>query len=253
MTLGDWSWGTRTGGRLSRAEELRCELGVARAAVGAAFTRRLRTRAGHDQVPTRSLVLAETPPDSVFPRAALAAAQDVSSPGLLAHCIRAWLWADLLAQADDVPHDPELLYAACVLHDLGLTETYWCRRAECFAVEGAMAAHDLARENGYPAAESLAEAISLHLNVTVPLRHGAEAHLLHAGTTTDLLGLRLNRIPTPLQVQVLRRHPRESLDAGLLEPVRRQALARPRSRVAVLERRAGLTARATHAAVRFPA
>jgi hypothetical protein len=44
-----------------------------------------------------------------------------------------------------VAHDPELLYLACVLHDLGLTSAHdgHDAKAACFAVEGARAAHRL--------------------------------------------------------------------------------------------------------------
>jgi hypothetical protein len=44
-------------------------------------------------------------------------------------------------------------------------------------------------------ARKVAEAISLHLNVTVPARLGAEAHLLSKGVSLDVIGRRLHQIP----------------------------------------------------------
>lgn len=168
---------------MSRTEEFRYTLALARAAVTA--RRRHRPPSAPPDV-----VLAEAPPDPAFARAAYEEAAELSSPALLGHCLRAWLYADLLAQTRRLRHDPELLYAACVLHDLGLTDAHRMRRAECFAVEGA-----------------LADAVSLHLNVTVPVRRGPEAHLLHAGTTTDLLGSGLRELPRTARDDVLAHHP----------------------------------------------
>lgn len=179
--VGTWAWSRASGGRLSRTEEFRYTMALARAVV----------TSRHRRAPsplTREVTLAGAPPDSAFARAAHAEAADLWSPALLGHCLRAWLYADLLAQARGLRHDPELLYAACVLHDLALTDAHRQRRTECFAVEGAPAAHDLATAHDYPRSADLAEAVSLHLNVTVPVQQGPEAHLLHAGTTTDLLG-----------------------------------------------------------------
>lgn len=251
MSPGDWTWARRTRGRLGPLDEQRYVLGLARAAVLAALPHRSRGVVGRRTRAVGSSMPADAPPDSSFARVAFAAASEASTPGLLAHCVRAWLWADLLARADGIRHDAELLYAACLLHDLGLTDTHWCRRADCFAVEGAMAAHELALRHGYPAADALAAAVSLHLEVRVPVRRGAEAHLLHAGTTTDLLGVGLPRIAPDARDAVLRRHPRDGAMTDVLGPVRRQAQVRPQSRIAILERRAGFTARVIAARGRF--
>jgi len=192
----------------------------------------------------------EAPPDSAFAKTAFAVASELSSDLLLAHCLRTWLWSDLLAQADQVRHDAELLYAACILHDVGLTPDHWCRRADCFAVEGAYAALDLALAHGYPRAEELANAVRLHLNAAVPVTLGVEAHLLHAGAAMDIAGIGATRLPADARTEVLRRHPRN----GFLDEVTQlgvaQAAARPRSRIALL-RRVGLITVARHADARF--
>jgi HD domain len=227
---GTWAWAERTGGRLSRAEQVRHAVAFARAVVRARLSR------GRPAPASGTLTLAEAPPDSGLARAALAAAQAASSPALLGHCLRSWLYADALAQVDGIEHDRELLFTACVLHDIGLTPPHWGRRAECFGVEGATAAHDLARSHSYPRADDLAEAITLHLQVDVPLRAGAEAHLLHAGTTTDLLGVRARDLPRDIRHRIAGRHPRAGLASEMTGLVARQSRLRPRSRIAVLQR-----------------
>jgi HD domain-containing protein len=180
--------------------------------------------------------LAERPPDTAFVRAALDTARAASSDMLLHHCLRTWLWADLVAQIDRIPHDPELLYVACVLHDLGLTPSHWCRTDACFAVEGARAAYELATVHGYPHADALADVICLHLNAVVPVRRGAEAHLLHAGAAMDVVGARVGQIPAHTRAQVLQRHTRDGFLDQMLALGAQQRHNRPRSRIALLQR-----------------
>lgn len=237
--VGGWRWASRTGGRLRRRDELDQLLRVARSRIGPR-TRRLAaslgSRTGRGRGVPVDWRVAQSPPDSAFARAALAAAREASSDILLGHCMRTWLWADLVAQADRVRHDPELLYAACILHDLGLTAANWCHRSECFGVEGGLAAYDLATAHGYPHARTLAEAIMFHLNVEVPLALGAEAHLLRAAAAMDLLGQRARMLPGHVVIEVLARHPRDGFAAEIDQLSARQAAARPRSRIALLRR-----------------
>jgi hypothetical protein len=224
LLVGTWAWAQRTGGQLPERDEqdLRAALAAARARA-----RRDVAVAGHVEV-------AERAPDSAFARAALDAVRTASSDALLSHCLRAWLYADLIAQAEHLRPDPELLYVACLLHDLGLTRAHWCRQAHCFGVEGAIAAHALATEHGYPRADALAEAIVLHLNVAVPSDLGVEAYLLHAGTATDVIGLRAALLPDDAKRAVLARHPRDGFAVEMEDLSARQAAARSRSRVALL-------------------
>jgi hypothetical protein len=226
MRTGTWRWAGRTGGSLRWRDHLDQRLRAAR----------LRVLARRGQLVADHVTVARQAPDSAFARTAWTTARAVSSDVLLGHCLRAWLWADLVAQAEHVRHDPELLYVACLLHDLGLSPTYWCQRAQCFGVEGAEAAHALAVTHGYPRAEALADAISLHLNVTVPLRLGAEAYLLHAGTAMDVTGLRASILPTNVRTEVVTRHPRTGFAAEMAALSARQAAVRPRSRIALLRR-----------------
>lgn len=239
MTGGDLAWGLHRGGRLTRTEELRCLLALVRPLVRDLLGTRNRRRPS-----AGGAELAEAPPDSAFARTAYQAASDVSPPGLLAHCLRTWLLADLRGRLAGIRHDPELLYAACLLHDLGLTDAYPPGpEVECFAVAGGLAARTLAVDHGYPRADELGDAISLHLDVVVPVSAGAEAHLLQAGAFADLIGGGPQALPRELVAEADRRHPRDRLEPDLKAPLRRLAAAYPRTRCGVLERRAGFTAR----------
>ena len=188
-----------------------------------------------------AVALPATPPAGEIARASYERAEDVSSPGLLGHCMRTWLFGELAAESDGIEHDEELLYVACMLHDLGLTDAHRGvdPRAHCFAVEGAFAAEDFLAARAWAPArtEAVAEAIALHINVTVPPeRHGAEAHLLNVGAGIDVAARGLWRLPRPLVTEVLSRHPRDGFTEEFIGLLEEQARARPDARLALFWR-----------------
>src|SRR6476660_600021 len=117
--VGSWEWAQRTDGRLGRAD--RAEL--LRQGVQAQLSRlpaAMRRRLIRD---TSSVTLPE-PPDTALAKEAEERVRKLSKPTLYGHCLRTWAFAALFARRDRVDHDEELLYLACVLHDLGLTEAH---------------------------------------------------------------------------------------------------------------------------------
>ncbi|MFL5846803.1 MAG: HD domain-containing protein [Solirubrobacteraceae bacterium] len=178
-------------------------------------------------------------PDSALARAAHERVEELSAPWLHAHCMRTWAFSALLARTGGVAHDPELLYLACVLHDLGLAAPHDRDPAiGCFAVEGARAAHAFVCDHGGSGDRALvvAEAITLHLNVTVPARLGAEASLLSRGVSLDVVGRHADRLPAAGVARVEQRWPRDGLAGELIATTVAQARARPQSRSALLHR-----------------
>ena len=181
-SVGTWRWAERSGGRLSRRDR------------GHLLRQGVIARLSRLPAPWRRAVLGKQsplelpdPPDSALAQMAEERVRELSAPVLYAHCLRTWAFAALFAQRDRVAHDEELLYLACVLHDLGLTSAHdqHDSTAVCFAVEGARAAHELLCRHGQAEtrAGTVAQAISLHLNIDVPERLGAEAHLLSKGVS----------------------------------------------------------------------
>ena len=233
--VGSWEWARRTDGRLGRAD--RAEL--LRQGVLAQLSRLPAAMRGRLIRETSSVSL-PTPPDTALAKEAEERVRELSKPALYGHCLRTWAFAAMFAQRDRVGHDEELLYLACVLHDLGLTEAHDGHdpTAACFAVEGARAAHTLLCERQAPAerARTVAEAISLHLNINVPERYGPEAVLLSKGVTLDVVGRRMERFPQAALLEVARKWPREGSGALLLADTTRQAKRRPHSRAALLHR-----------------
>ncbi|MBT1672193.1 HD domain-containing protein [Curtobacterium flaccumfaciens pv. flaccumfaciens] len=68
-----------------------------------------------------------TPPSPVAARA-LDVVRAWSEPALVNHCLRSWAWAVLLAPTVDLEPDPELLFVATMLHDLGVTPSFDAHR-----------------------------------------------------------------------------------------------------------------------------
>ena len=75
-----------------------------------------------------------------------------------------------------------------------------------------------------------AEAITLHLNLYVGRKAGAEAYLVGAGTRLDATGFRHWDLHPDTVEAVLTRYPRENLKAGFTEMMSRQARATRGSR-----------------------
>jgi hypothetical protein len=231
--VGSWEWAQRTGGRLGRHDRAHLirqgiAVRISRLPVG------LRDRLTRDAGP----IALPAPPDTPLARVAEERVREFSTTALYGHCMRTWAFAALFAARNRVDHDAELLYAACVLHDLGLTpqHTEHDATAHCFAVEGARAAHGLLLANGEPEARArtVGEAISLHLNIDVATAYGPIAQLLSHGVMLDVVGRRLQRLPRPAVANVVARWPRDGSGQLLIDDTKRQATLRPHSRAALL-------------------
>jgi hypothetical protein len=212
--FGTIAWVRATGGRLSATERLR-ELarGLASRFAGSG------PRSAIDLDTVRA-------PDTTTALAAEALCRAVSPGWLVNHGLRAYLWARLLATQD---FDDELLYVACVLHDLGLVDRFARRDGTCFTLASGDAAVAFAAEHGWEPArrEALANAIALHLNVRVALGDGVEAHLVHEGVALDVIGNRARALTPAQRDAVVARHPRDGFKQQFVAGYRDIAAATP--------------------------
>jgi hypothetical protein len=185
-----------------------------------------------------ALTLAADPPDSSYTRRAHALAEETYRPQLLHHCLRCWYFADLFAQIERQVYDPELLYVAALMHDVALTDAHRPTATDppCFAVHGGNLASGTLRAWGAADsfAQSVATAIALHMNVSVPIGQGVEAHLLHAATHLDVAGAGVAKLPRSLIRQVNIQQPRDGFTGAFVEAMCREAGEHPDSRTAVL-------------------
>jgi len=161
-------------------------------------------------------------PATPIARAAAALCRDASQPWLRDHCYRTHVLGALLGRG--ISFDAEMLFVACMLHDIGLTKDFrqgsgarevadYARKdAPCFAVRGGGVAQRLAADNGCSKAfgDALAEAISLHVNARVPRSRSVEAHLLNAGSAFDVIRLGSHKLPKGLIETIETRWPREN-------------------------------------------
>lgn len=236
--VGTRAWAMASAGALRNADRRRL---VAQALLTriAALPHAVRARLGLDEsAMTRIDVAAIKLPDSVTAKHASDLLQSLSPPWLVNHCMRTWLLGALLAQAGRIRFDEELHFVASALHDLGLTREPKCDEgcAACFAVQGAREAEKFAERAGWSVERRhrLSEAISLHLNIRVSMRHGAEAHLLHEGAALDVIGARMRELSKESLQSVLDRYPRLGFKENMVTAMKTQAHATPDSRAAFL-------------------
>lgn len=125
------------------------------------------------------------PPDSRFAREAEDAC--AAQPATLAtHGHRTWAFGSALLTIDGVRADPELFYAACLLHDAGLVAAV---PEEDFTLRSSARALDCAQRAGLSAgaAAAVADAITAHTTPGIdPGRDGALGAYVQAGAMVDL-------------------------------------------------------------------
>ncbi len=200
--LGTFAWGRRTGGHLTAADKAEIDGRIA-----SVFEAAVRPAPA---LPLDSTFESLAPPDSELCIEATALWNLSAVNWLAAHGYRTWYFARALGEIDGLLPDPELLYVACILHDLGLTKSAIPTDEEpCFAVRGATEAAALVEPHcGVEGAAAVGEAISMHLNIDVPIDDGALNYLVAAGSLIDLLGPRIQLFPSHLLAAILVEHPR---------------------------------------------
>jgi len=113
-------------------------------------------------------------PATQIAKSAYAHASSILDPAILNHCIRVYLYAKLIAEATNSAYATgdkhDLLFTACLFHDIGTTETY--DGEQRFEVEGGDAAveHLLDLGVGKEDAHEVWMAISLHTSTGIAER-----------------------------------------------------------------------------------
>ncbi len=236
--LGTYGWLRETRGILSVGDRwalarqaLRVQL-----ALGASLAKRVTGLPAHAL--TVPMVEGLQPPDSAVARDAMDAVAAVSSPALLGHCMRAYLWGRMLAMQEGRAFDDELYFVATLYHDYGLTDAALDAPCQCFTQTSADAALAFAAGAGWNPARSrsLADIIALHINVGVFPADGSEAYLLHHATTMDCTGIRLWEFSRGVRHAVLARHPRGAFTREVDTAFQRELARCPGSRMQFLYR-----------------
>ena len=174
--------------------------------------------------------------------ASLALVRATESRPIVNHSIRTFLFARLLAEHEgclnDAEYDEELLFAATVMHDLGLGEH--ARGQARFEVEGADLAAAVLREHGVAEAdvERVWEAIALHSSHGLAERRGLLTYLTYKGVFIDA-GRLTGVVADGLRKDVLDAYPKPAArgyiaDAIIAHANRSSAAAPPGSLAAYL-------------------
>lgn len=243
MNIGTLDW-TQRGGVLTLTERWRLTLAAVRkraslrrAARSHGAARPLTTL---DRLELRALDHVEHPWDALA-FAASTAAQELQPQWLTNHGWRTYAWGTLLALNADLKYDKNLFFAACMLHDLGLTPHAATPSDQCFTLRGARAASGILRRAGASEAQvhCVAQAITLHPNLDVSVELGVEAHLLQAGAGLDVVGQRSQEVPAALQHAVLGKYPRLGFKHAFCNCMKVESQVTPNSRMGLYVRRLG--------------
>jgi hypothetical protein len=239
--LGSIDWTLRTGGRLGAGERRRLIadlVGVhARNAAGRLGMLVHLNSGRRAQVSPERLM----PPDSALTRAAEAAAVQRLPATLLNHSYRTYTFGMALGELEDLDVDAELLFAAAMLHDTGLTVT---SGADDFTLASARLASEVAEGVGLStrASQTLQTAITMHHSPRVTLAAGAVPYLLSAGAGVDVVGLRSWELPRLTVAAAVREHPRDAFKTYFARAWMAEAARVPQGRAQLLRRYGGFTA-----------
>jgi hypothetical protein len=145
--------------------------------------------------------------------ASLELVRSTESRPIADHSIRSFLFARLFAEHEgalnDAAYDEELLFAATVMHDLGLGEH--ARGHARFEVEGADLAAEVLRKHGVGEADvdRVWEAIALHSSHGLAERRGLLTYLTYKGVFIDA-GRITDALADELHQHVLNAYPKQS-------------------------------------------
>jgi hypothetical protein len=182
-------------------------------------------------IPERALRV----PSSALTRAAEEHAERRLTPVLLGHSHRCYRFGVALAALEQIDVDRELLFAAAMLHDVGLTTP---RAGVDFSLASARIARDVAETVGLSTAatEIMRSAITLHHSPGVTLADGPVAYLMSAGAAVDVIGLRAWQLPPQVLASILEEHPRQGFTREFRTSWAAEAAAVPRGRAQLLRR-----------------
>lgn len=148
-------------------------------------------------------------PDSRVARAITAYVRDTECDLLFHHSARVYWWGALQGKRLGLAFDPELLYAAAMFHDVGITPHYH-GSALRFEVDGANAARDFLRGHGIDErdVEKVWLAVALHTTPGIPEHMHPEIRLVQAGAGMDMVGRGMDDVAAAARDAVLAAHPR---------------------------------------------
>jgi HD domain len=156
-------------------------------------------------------------PDSALAREVTEFIRDVEDDLLFNHSRRVFFFGALQGLRRRLQPDLELLYAAAMFHDIGLTERYRTSSVR-FEVDGANAARDFLAAHGFDEADAdtVWLGIALHTTPGVPEFLAPEVALLQAGVEVDVVGVGREQLAPEALAAVTAAHPRPQFKQRIL-------------------------------------
>jgi hypothetical protein len=156
-------------------------------------------------------------PDSALAREVTEFIRDVEDDVLFNHSRRVFFFGALQGLRRGLQPDLELLYAAAMFHDIGLTERYRTSSVR-FEVDGANAARDFLVAHGIDRADAgtVWLGIALHTTPGVPEFLAPEVALLQAGVEVDVVGVGREHLAPEALAAVTAAHPRPQFKQRIL-------------------------------------
>lgn len=154
------------------------------------------------------------------------------APFLLNHCLRSFRFAELVARREGIRIDREVVYLACLLHDLGLTEGFPGRPD--FEQRGAASAGDFLAENGFPAGKAalVREAIAMHAGRFLADGVSPETRCVGRGIALDVIGMGYGDLPENQIARIVEAHPRLGFKSAFPPLLDREAESHPGGAIA---------------------
>ena len=156
-------------------------------------------------------------PDSALAREVTEFIRDAEDDLLFNHSRRVYFFGALQGLRRGLQPDLELLYAAAMFHDIGLTERYRTSTIR-FEVDGANAARNFLESHGIDevGAQTAWLGIALHTTPGVPEFMAPEVALLQAGVEVDVVGVGREQLSPEALAAVTAAHPRPQFKQHIL-------------------------------------
>jgi hypothetical protein len=151
-------------------------------------------------------------PRTAIAERALEVVTEFSSPALLHHCRRSYVWAAAYAVEHGIGFDAELLWVSAMLHDIGLSPSFDAHEVP-FESAGGDVAWVFGAGAGWPVdrRRRSAEIIVRHMWDSVDVDADPEGFLLEIATGLDISGRNPHWWPADLRAEVVAAWPRLAL------------------------------------------
>ena len=169
------------------------------------------------------------PPDTDLSRKARDLVHGYCPAHVAAHTERSFQFAALVARAEEIDIDLEVLYIGTLLHDLGLAPQFG--GPERFEMRGANAVRTMLLEADMDPvrAENVWDVIALHASTAIAAHKSIETRIANRGISIDVRGVGTEKLPADAVRAVLDTWPRHDFPEAFSQTLIDEVVANPAS------------------------